>query len=56
MKPIAFKRHRLPADVIRYAVRLYIRFTLSIHDVEELLAQRGVEVSREAVPCWVNKF
>jgi putative transposase len=32
--------------VIRYAVWLYFRFTLSIRDVEELLAQRGVEVSR----------
>ena len=38
-----------PPDVIRYAVWLYFRFTLSIRDVEELLAQRGIEVSREAV-------
>lgn len=42
--------------MIRHAVWLYFRFTLSIRDVEELLAQRGVEVSREAVRCWVNKF
>ena len=56
MRPISFKRHRFPADVIRHAVWLYFRFTLSIRDVEELLAQRGVEVSREAVRCWVNKF
>ncbi len=35
---------------------LYFRFTLSIRDVEELLAQRGIDVSREAVRCWVNKF
>ncbi|MCA3735400.1 MAG: IS6 family transposase, partial [Phenylobacterium sp.] len=47
MKPISFKRHRFPADVIRQAVWLYFRFTLSIRDVEELLAQRGIEVSRE---------
>jgi len=53
---ISFKRHRFPADVIRQAVWLYFRFTLSIRDVEELLAQRGIEVSREAVRCWVNKF
>jgi len=45
MRPISFKRHRFPPDVIRHAVCLYFRFTLSIRDVEELLAQRGVEVS-----------
>jgi transposase-like protein len=56
MNLISFKRHRFPPDVIRYAVWLYFRFTLSIRDVEELLAQRGIEVSREAVRCWVNKF
>ena len=56
VNPISFKRHRFPPDVIRYAVWLYIRFTLSIRDVEELLAQREIEVSREAVRCWVIKF
>jgi transposase-like protein len=56
IQPISFKRHRFPPDVIRYAVWLYLRFTLSIRDVEELLAQRGIEVSREAVRCWVIKF
>jgi transposase-like protein len=54
--PISFKRHRFPPDVIRYAVWLYFRFTLSIRDVEELLAQRGIDASREAVRCWVIKF
>ena len=56
MRPISFKRHRFPPDVIRYAVWLYFRFTLSVRDVKELLAQRGIEVSREAVRCWVIKF
>jgi putative transposase len=56
MVPISFKRHRFAPDVIRYAVWLYFRFTLSIRDVEELLAQRGIEVSREAIRCWVIKF
>ena len=56
VQPISFKRHRFPPDVIRQAVWLYFRFTLSIRDVEELLAQRGIEVSREAIRCWVNKF
>ena len=56
MQPISFKRHRFPPDVIRHAVWLYFRFTLSLRDVEELLAQRGIVVSREAIRMWVNKF
>ena len=56
VQAISFKRHRFPSAVIRQAVWLYFRFTLSIRDVEELLAQRGIDVSREAVRCWVNKF
>jgi putative transposase len=56
MRPISFKRHRFPPDAIRHAVWLYFRFTLSIRDVEELMAQRGILVSRETVRCWVNKF
>lgn len=56
MRPISFKRHRFPADVIRHAVWLYFRFTLSLRDVEELLAQRGIEVSYETIRCWTIKF
>jgi len=56
LQPISFKRHRYPADVIRYAVWLYLRFTLSLRDVEELLAQRGIDVSYETIRCWVAKF
>ena len=53
---ISFKRHRFPAEVIRHAVWLYFRFTLSLRDVEELLAERGVEVSYETIRCWTIKF
>ena len=56
MRPILFKRHRFPAEVIRQAVWLYFRFTLSLRDVEELLPLRGIEVSRETVRCWGNKI
>ena len=56
MKSISFKRHRFPADVIRHAVWLYFRFSLSFRDVEELLAQRGIEVSYETIRCWTIKF
>ena len=56
MRPLSFKRHRFPADVIRHAIWLYFRFTLSFRDVEEMLAQRGVEVSYETIRCWTIKF
>jgi putative transposase len=41
VKLVLFKRHRFPADVIRHAVWLYFRFSLSFRDVEELMAARG---------------
>jgi transposase-like protein len=50
------KRHRFPPDTIRLAVWLYFRFTTSLRDVEEMLAERGVDVSYETVRCWANKF
>ena len=56
MKPISFKRHRFPADVIRHAIWLYFRFSLSFRDVEELMAARGVDVSYETIRCWTIKF
>lgn len=56
MKPISYKRHWFPPEVIRHAVWLYFRFTLSLRDVEELMAQRGVEVSCETIRCWTLKF
>ncbi len=56
MRPISFKRHRFPPDVIRQAVWLYFRFTLSLRDVEELLAARGVDVTYETIRCWTTKF
>lgn len=56
MKPISYKRHRFPSEVISSAVWLYFRFTLSFRDVEDLLAQRGIEVSRETIRCWALKF
>ena len=56
MWPLSFKRHRFPPEVIRHAVWLYFRFTLSFRDVEELLAQRGIEVSYETIRCWTLKF
>jgi transposase-like protein len=53
---ISFARHQFPPAVIRHAVWLYIRFTLSYRDVEDLLAERGLDVSYETVRRWVLKF
>ena len=56
MTTISFARHQFPSDVIRHAVWLYFRFTLSFRDVEDLLAERGLDVSYETVRRWVLKF
>jgi transposase-like protein len=56
MKPISYARHRFPPDVIRHAIWLYLRFTLGYRDVEDLLAERGLEVSNETIRRWVLKF
>src|SRR5215207_6041096 len=56
MQPISYARHRFPAEIIRHATWLYLRFTLSYRDVEELLAERGIETSYETVRRWVLKF
>jgi len=49
MARIGYKRHRFPAVVIQRAVWLYFRFKLSLRDVEEMVAHRGVDVSYETV-------
>ena len=56
MKPLSYARPQFPPDIIRHAVWLYLRFTLSFRDVEDLLAERGIEVSYETVRRWVLKF
>jgi putative transposase len=56
MPPVSYARHQFPPALIQHAVWLYLRFTLSYRDVEDLLAERGVEVSYETVRRWVRKF
>ncbi len=56
MRPLSFKRRRFPADVIRQAVWLCFRFTLSFRDVEEMFARRGIDVSYETIRCWTIRF
>ena len=47
--PALYRRDRLPLEIIRHAVWLYFRFNLSHRDVEELLAERGIQVIYEAI-------
>src|SRR4030081_23802 len=49
-------RHRFPAEIISHAVWLYHVFSLSLRDVELLLAERGIIVSYETVRRWCEKF
>jgi len=49
-------RHRFPAEIISHAVWLYHVFSLSLRDVELLLAERGIVVSYETVRRWCEKF
>ena len=48
--------HRFPSEIISYAIWVYHRFALSFRDVEDLLAERGIEVSYESVRRWCRKF
>jgi len=50
------KGYRFPREVVAYAIWAYHRFALSTADVEDLLAERGVIVSRETIRLWVNRF
>ncbi len=54
--PSAFAGYRFPPEVITLAVRWYLRFGLSYRDVEELLAERGIEVDHVSIYRWVQRF
>ena len=56
MQKISYSRHRFPPLIIQHAVWLYFKFSLSYRDVEDLLAERGIDVSYETVRRWVLKF
>ncbi len=51
-----YKRHRFLSDIISYAVWVYYRFKLSYRDIEDLLAERGITVTRESIRLWCIKF
>jgi transposase-like protein len=56
MKKISYAGYRFPPEIIHQAIWLYLRFSLSLRDVEDLLAERGLAVSYETVRRWVNHF
>ena len=56
MTEISYSGYRFPSEIIQQAIWLYLRFTLSFRDVEDLLAERGIMVSYEMVRRWVNHF
>jgi len=51
-----FKYFKSSPEIIRLAVMLYVRFPLSLRNVEDLLHERGIEISHETVRYWWNKF
>ena len=53
---INYKRHRFPPQIIAHAVWLYCRFNMSLREIEELLLERGIDVSYETIRRWVAKF
>ncbi len=53
---VSYKRHRFPPQIIAHVVWLYIRFNLSLREVEELMLERGVDVSYETIRRWIVKF
>ena len=55
-QPISYRGYRFPPDIISHAVWLYHRFSLSFRDVEDLLAERGITVTYEAIRQWCRTF
>ena len=55
-QPLSYRGYRFPPDIISHAVWLYYRFGLSFRDVEDLLAERGVTVTYEAIRQWCSRF
>ena len=56
MQKVSYARHRFPPEIIQHVVWLYFRFPLSYRDVEDMLAERGIDVSYETVRRWALKF
>jgi putative transposase len=51
-----FRYFNSSPEVIRLVVMMYVRYPLSLRDVEDLLAERGIDISHETVRFWWNRF
>jgi len=51
-----FRYFKTSPEIIRLAVMLYVRFPLSLRNVEDLLHERGIDISHETVRFWWNRF
>jgi putative transposase len=54
--PERYKHHRFPGEISSHGVWLYYRFPLSYRDVQEILCERGIDVTHEAIRQWCLKF
>jgi len=51
-----YKPYRFPSEILQHAVWFYYRFNLNHRDIEDLLSERGITLSYEAIRLWCNKF
>lgn len=56
VEQMSYKRHRFPSEITTHAVWVYCRFNMSLREVEELLLERGFDLSYETIRRWVAKF
>ena len=56
MTKISYAGYHFPPEIMQQAIWLYLRFTLSFRDIEDLLAERGISVSYETIRRWANHF
>jgi putative transposase len=56
IRPSPFRYFKTSPEIIRLAVMLYVRYPLSLRNVEDLLHERGIDVSHETVRFWWNRF
>ena len=56
MRTVSYRGFRFPPSIIQHAIWLYVRFGLSLRNVQDLLAERGIEVSYKTVRCWIERF
>jgi transposase-like protein len=55
-KPSPFRYFKTSPEIIRLTVMMYVRFPLSLRNVEDLLHERGIDVSYETIRAWWNRF